>query len=242
MSVSLLPAGLVLGLLFQWAAKAYLAGDKSLAAAYAFESLGGFAGGMCATLFLKFGFQNFWIALLCSLTAMGSSFLHENREDTRSLRPVAIVASGLFILCLWKAPALDRIMTSWTHPNLTGTQDSPYSRVTVTNLNGQVSVFENDSLAFETEGTEAEELVHLAALEHPDPDRVLVLGGGIGGTVREILLHSPRAVDYVELNPVLFDLVESHLPPDISRSLQAANVRTIVADRGSSWTKQEVTI
>ena len=41
---SLLPIGLILGLLFRLTAKIYIARQKSLAAAYAIESVGGLAG------------------------------------------------------------------------------------------------------------------------------------------------------------------------------------------------------
>jgi spermidine synthase len=230
MSAALLPLGLLLGLLFQWTARVYVGREKSLAAAYAIESMGGLAGGACATLFLKFGFQNFVIALLCALSALGSSFLMVEGRAARWLRPLSVTIAAVLIVLLWKAPKVDRLMTSWTHPNLVETRDSPYSRITVTLLDGQVSVFENDALLFDSEETGPEEFVHLAALQHPRPDEVLVLGGGIEGTIREVLLHSPRTVDYVELNPALLEVVPRHLPLEIQKSLQAKNVRTIVED------------
>jgi spermidine synthase len=227
---SLLPLGLFVGLLFQWTAKIYVAKEKTLAAAYAIESLGGLTGGICATLFLKLGFQNFVIALLCALSATAVSFLNLREKKAKALLPVSAIIAAAMVAFLWKAPAIDRLMTSWTHPNLVETHDSPYSRITVSILNDQVSVFENDALLFETEGSRAEEFVHPAALQHPRPDRVLVLGGGIEGTVREILQHCPRLVDYVELNAVLLDVVSRSIPYEIERSLQADNVRVIIED------------
>jgi spermidine synthase len=230
MSASLLPVGLLPGLLFQWTAKAYVAREKTLAAAYAIESVGGLAGGICATLFLKFGFQNFVIALLCALAAAGSTFLYRDGKSAKWLRPVSMIIVAALLALVWKAHPMDRFMTSWTHPNLVETRDTPYSRVTVTYRDGQTSVFENDALLFETEGTRAEEFVHLAALQHPEPKRILILGGGIEGTVREALLHSPQTVDYVELNSALLDIVPRNLPLDIRKSLRAPNVRIIHDD------------
>lgn len=227
---SLLPIGLILGLLFRLTAKIYIARQKSLAAAYAIESVGGLAGGILATLFLKFGLQNFVIALLCALFALGTCFLNIRANNAKLFRAILMAASAALILLIWKAPVLDRFMTSWTHPYLVETRDSPYSRVTVTRLDSQVSVFENDAILFDTEGTGAEEFVHLAALQHPKPDRVLVLGGGIEGIVYELLKHSPRTVDYVELNPVLLHMVTNNLPIEIQNSLQAKNVRVIIED------------
>ena len=230
MALSLMPVGLMLGLLFQWTAKVYLTGERSLAFAYAIESLGGLAGGLCATLFLKFGFQNFWIALLCSLIAAGTSLLYMKGRGRRLLQPITLVFLGLLMVFFWKAKALDHLMTSWSYPNMTATRDSPYCRITVTRSDNQISVFENDALSFETQGTNAEEFVHLAALQHPNPTRILALGGGVDGTILEILKHSPQLVDYVEVNRTLLDLVVPHLSLEVQDSLRAPNVRTIIAD------------
>ena len=227
---SILPLGLMLGLLFQWAAKVYIKDGKTLAVAYGIESLGGLAGGICATLFLKFGFQNFCIGLICSLLAAGAVFLSGEKGNARWIQITAATLVGILLLLVWKAPALDRLMTSWTHPYLIATQDSPYSRITVTLQEGQVSVFEDDALLFDTDGTRAEELVHIAALQHPKPERILVLGGGIWGTVREALAHSPILVDYVELNPALLSVALPHLPSEIQKSLRSEKARITIDD------------
>jgi spermidine synthase len=230
MMASLLPLGLLLGLLFQWAAKIYISGNRSLAVAYGIESLGGLAGGVCSSLFLRFGFQNLSVALLCALAAVGSSFLQAEDRHPKWLRALSLGIAAILMLLLWKAPGLDYFMTSWAHPNLVETKDTPYSRVTVTLLNGQNSVFENDALLFDTEGTQAEEFVHVAALQHPYPQRVLVLGGGPMGTIHEVLKHAPQTVDYVELNSTLLRTVMPHLPVEIQKSFRAGNVRIIVDD------------
>ncbi|MEJ2246842.1 MAG: hypothetical protein P8Y80_12310, partial [Acidobacteriota bacterium] len=228
MALSLLPFGLFLGLLFRWAARAYIREGKSISAAYALESMGGIAGGICATVFLKFGLQNFFTGLLCALVTAGLAFPVKNGLGNRLLRPAAPVLAVIWILCLWNASTLDHFMTSWTHPNLVATRDSPYSRITVTRLEHQVAVFENDTLLFDSEGIQAEEFVHLSALQHPNPESVLVLGGGIEGILAELQLYTPRAIDYVELNPVLLEMTRAQLPRQIRNSLEAENVRVII--------------
>ncbi len=230
MTASLLPLGLLSGLLFQWAAKVYMSENKSLAVAYAIESLGGLVGGVGASLFLRFGFQNFYIALICALGAIGSSFLKSEENYPKWLRPISLLVAAMLVLLLWKAQRLDRFLTSWAHPSMVETTDTPYSRVTITLLHGQISVFENDALLFDTESTQAEEFAHIAALQHPNPQRILVLGGGITGTIREVLQYSPRAVDYVELNAGLLRTAMRHLPIEIQKSLRAENVRIIIGD------------
>jgi spermidine synthase len=228
--VTLFPAGLLSGLLFQWSAKIYLADGRTLAKAYAIESAGGLIGGLLATLFLAWGVQNWATALACALALAVIPLAFLRSAGLTAPRWTAVLLVGLFLLLLWKAPFLDRRMTLWNHPNLVESRDTPYGRVSVRRLHGQVSVFENDALAFETEGTEAETFVHLAALQHRNPRQVLILGGGIEGTIREMLQHGPEKIDYVELNPVMLKLVSGHLPQPIQKSLRDPGLRLIFDD------------
>lgn len=227
--VSLAPVGLLLGLLFQWAAKLLVAAGGTLAEAYAIESVGGVMGGLTATLGLAWGLDAVSLALLCSLAATGAAALCL-RGSSRGVR-AALGLLGLAGLALLVcAPAIDRGMTRWNHPALVESRDSPYARITLTRRADQTAVFVNDALAFETEGTEAESFVHPVLLQHPNPSSVLVLGGCAEGIVGEVLRHRPRSVDCVELDPVLLDLALHHLPARLARPLGSASVRLVRAD------------
>ncbi len=228
--ISVLPAGLLSGLLFQWTAKAYVTTGRTLAVAYAIESAGGLIGGLLATLFLRWGLQNCSIAFVCGLASIITPLIFLREPRASLLRKAVIVLACTFLVLLWNASALDRQMTTWNHPYLLESSDSPYGRITVTRLHNQISVFENDSLAFETEGTEAEYFCHLAALQHPNPQHVLILGGGIEGIVKEMAQYAPTRIDYVELNPVMLNLVTRFLPDDIRKSLGESNAHIIFAD------------
>lgn len=230
-ALALLPAGFLSGVLFQWAARVYVATGRTLATAYAVESAGGLVGGLAATLLLLAGLSNFAGACLCGLAAVITPLAVLRKHDKApSLRWTAAAFVFVMVALLWQSPVLDRRTTIWNHPNLLESADSPYGRITVTRLHGQFSVFENDALAFETEGTEAEAFCHPAALQHPKLQTVLILGGGGEGLVREAAKYRPQRIDYVELNPVLLELSMQHLPGDIVRSLREPNVRIIVAD------------
>jgi spermidine synthase len=228
--ISLLPAGLLSGLLFQWAAKIYVADGRTAAIAYAVESAGGVVGGMAATLFLTWGIQNCTITFICGFAAVITPLLFLRNTKTSPLHWVVMILAGIFLLVLWKATPIDRLMTTWNHPNLLESRDTAYGRITMTRLSGQISVFENDGLAFETEGTEAEYFCHLSALQHPNPQHVLILGGGIEGTVREMLQHAPERINYVELNPIMLNMAMQHLPDNTRKSLADPKVYIIFAD------------
>jgi spermidine synthase len=230
MSLALLPVGIMLGLLFQWAAKLYVRDSRTLAGAYGIESAGGLAGGLLATMLLKIGMQNLTAALLCALLSVAAGCHPWHPRRPRWLLPAAVTAAlPLLIVILWSGP-LDRRLTSWNHPHLVESVDSPYGRVTITERDGQLSVFENDALAFESEGTTAEEFAHLAAIQHPAPRMVLLLGGGVEGLVSELLLHRPERVDYVELNGRLFDLFADRMPERERLAFASDTVDVTIAD------------
>ncbi|MFW6211177.1 MAG: polyamine aminopropyltransferase, partial [bacterium] len=52
-----------------------------------------------------------------------------------------------------------------------------------------------------------EMIAHIPLFAHPAPKKALVIGGGDGGTVREILKHkSIKQVDFVEIDKMVFDV------------------------------------
>jgi spermidine synthase len=57
-----------------------------------------------------------------------------------------------------------------------------------------------------------ENLVHVAAITHPQPERVLIVGGGDGGSAEEILKHpSIQAVTVAEIDLAVVDVARKYL-------------------------------
>lgn len=93
---------------------------------------------------------------------------------------------------------------------------SPYQRVEVfettrfgklMTLDGLVMVTERDEFVYH------EMLVHPALFTHANPKRVLIIGGGDCGTLREVLKHdSVQQVDMVELDQAVTDAAAIHFP------------------------------
>jgi spermidine synthase len=229
-SITLLPAGFLTGWLFRRAAGFFVSEGRTVAAAYAIESAGGVAGGLLSSLGLHWGVQNFALALIGALIAAAAPLLITAGDRQSQSRLPAVTLCAILLLCLYQAPVLDGVMTRWNHPSLLESRDTPYGRISITQREAQISVFVNNALAFETEGTEAEQFAHLAALQHARPERILILGGGIEGTVAEVLKHGPVAVDYVEVDPVLIGTVREHLSPQRQEPLGKPGVRIITDD------------
>ncbi len=228
--LALLPFGVVTGALFQRAAVLYVARGRTLARAYAVESAGGLVGGALATASVMAGVQNLTLSLACALAAVVAGSLPRKGERPGRLAPLAGVLGVVLLVGLAFSSPLDLRLSALNHPALLAARDTPYGRVVVESSLGQVVIFENDALAVESQGTTAEEFVHLAALEVADLRQVLVLGGCAEGLVGEVLKHRPVRVDAVELDGTMLALVLPRLPPETRAPLRDPSVRLIVSD------------
>jgi spermidine synthase len=226
---AVLPPGVLLGVLFQRSARRYLDDGGTIGRAYAIESGGALLGGIGATAFMMVGLPNLALALACCLLGVLAAAALLRARDPRLAR--ALTAGAMLVVILSpNLGALDRATARWTHPDLTVTGDSPYGRISVTESAGQISVFQNDALAFESHSTMAETFAHLVALQADEPRTALVLGGGVEGLITEVLKHDPHRVEYVEENRMMFAMVRPLLPPTIAAGLASPRVSIVFAD------------
>lgn len=93
-------------------------------------------------------------------------------------------------------------------------KDTPYSRITVKQLGSQYTFYQNGIVSFTVPGRiGAEETVHIPLLEHPHPEKILLLGGSLSGSIREALQHPGiRRLDYIEQDPELPAIAREVLP------------------------------
>ena len=75
-------------------------------------------------------------------------------------------------------------------------------------LDGAIQVLEAGEASYH------ETLVHPALLAHPLPESVLVIGGGDGGTLREVLKHDVKKATLVEIDPAVVELCREFLRID----------------------------
>jgi len=93
--------------------------------------------------------------------------------------------------------------------------DTPYQKARLVQTSGFGKALLIDNKTQVTERWEYryhEPLVHPALLAHPHPERVLLIGGGDGGALREILLHDTvKRVDFAELDADIVSFSRKHL-------------------------------
>ncbi len=127
------------------------------------------------------------------------------------LRIKAVVVLILLAVAFIKADSLTSLAEdALFSDNIIYAKSSNYQRLIVTQGRGGYSLFLNGNLQFNSfdEYRYHEALVHPAFAAHNgDAKRVLVLGGGDGLAVREILKHaSVESVTLVDLDPAMTDL------------------------------------
>jgi spermidine synthase len=74
-------------------------------------------------------------------------------------------------------------------------------------IDGMVMLSEKDEFVYH------EMISHVGMFTHPNPERVLIIGGGDGGTAREVMRHSSvEMVDMVEIDKTVVDASKLYFP------------------------------
>jgi spermidine synthase len=110
---------------------------------------------------------------------------------------------------------------------------SPYQRiqVAVSPQFGRMLIL--DDAVQTTEGDEHiyhEMLAHLPLVAHPDPKRVLIIGGGDGGTLEEALKHPVEQATMVEIDRAVVDVSRTYLPGIARGAFDDPRARLLIAD------------
>jgi spermidine synthase len=85
-----------------------------------------------------------------------------------------------------------------------------------------------ESVGFEEQ--EAVTLAHFAMVQHQQPRRVLLIGGGLRGVLSEIIKHPVEKVDYVELDEALTAAARAYISPETQQTLTDGRVQLIHSD------------
>jgi spermidine synthase len=147
-----------------------------------------------------FGLLNLAVAVLALR-------IFRDEVDSRPLRPIALALGVVLTTVLWTGGAA----TSWLEDQLyedtvLRSEQTPYQRIVITRWRDDLRLYLGGNLQFSSvdEYRYHETLVHPAMATVESPASVLILGGGDGLAVREVLRHpSVRNVDLVDLDPAI---------------------------------------
>ncbi|MDG1752040.1 MAG: polyamine aminopropyltransferase [Thalassotalea sp.] len=110
---------------------------------------------------------------------------------------------------------------------------SEFQTVDVVETKGHGKMLLNDGLIMVTERDEFayhDMITHLPLFVHPDPKNVLVIGGGDGGTAREVIRHNGvEKCTMVEIDAMVVEACKAHIPQTAS-ALDNPKINLIIGD------------
>ncbi len=116
----------------------------------------------------------------------------------------------------------DRVGLSLTITDMLHEETSPYQKIQIAESEqyGRMLILDG---VFQTsvkdEWTYHEMVSHVPLMVHPNPERVLIIGGGDGGVAREVCRHeSVKQVDLCEIDDRVIELSKEYFPT-ISKAL-----------------------
>jgi len=195
---------------------------------YLLEALGSGAGGILASLVLVGYLTAFQIAVLVGwLNLIAATTLLMRPLARRRVTLCMLTVALPFLLAGGTRLEAMSLKLLWRGFHLLATRNSIYGNLAVIETEGMRSLYENGLVAFNVPDlAAAEEAVHFALLEHPHPTTLLLIGGGLKGSVTQALQHpSLERVDYVELDPAVFDLARRYFPEEWRRIQAEQRVR-----------------
>jgi spermidine synthase len=203
---------------------------RAVALVYACEAVGAGVGGLVFSYALIHLLNSWQIAVVTSAILCVGAAAVVRKAWVGVLGGIILVALSLSSL----GARVDLATRGWAWGGYEtkATSDSIYGNITVVGNDAQISLFENGLWNFtHPDPLTAENAVHFAMLEHSGPREVVLIGGGVGGLVGELVKYSSVAhIDYVELDPELVRLSTQHLPSAATTPLNDPRVRTMHTD------------
>jgi spermidine synthase len=190
--------------------------------AYFYEALGFVLGGLVFSYGLVFlnEFQTSAVLIFLNV-AVVFIFLfrifhcHSRESGNPYFFIGAILAACLGLICFLFSGPLNVRSAALRFPNekLVETKNSVYGNLAVTRTGRQLNFYES-GLSVGTNQDEAfnEYLVHFPMLSNRDPQKVLLIGSGFSGALREILKYTPKQIFYTELDPSIIGLARAYIP------------------------------
>ncbi|NQT95022.1 MAG: fused MFS/spermidine synthase [Candidatus Omnitrophica bacterium] len=200
---------------------------------YILEALGAAAAGAIFTFFLVGRFGSFQIIPILLIINFLFLIIVSIKLHKKSYVLIFIL---IISAILFSFKHLDFIQAKsqtlqWKGQRVIKYVNSPYGNITVTEAGNTLSLYENGSLFFTTQDEAFnEEFIHLVMLQHAEGENILLLGGGVGGMLKEILKHNPKKVTYLELDPSIIDVAKEFISDENKSALDDNRVEIIHED------------
>ena len=245
-----LPFSFIIGVVFPFSAKVVLGSTKDAAtdigAVYIIESMGSLIGGLLFSFYLVSKFHSMQIVVLMNagmffvLSLMLCAARKKEGGGRRGISHFLALGLTAGMITLWFSPVPERI-DAWSakmrwntfahNIELTASTNSKYQHIDIGKQAGQYNVYLNGHYAFAFPNEyDYAQIAHLVMTQHPSPKKVLVIGGGFGGLLTEMLLYPVEGLDYVEIDQELLHIAAQYLSPTEINTLSDNRINIFYQD------------
>jgi spermidine synthase len=216
-----LPLAFLHGALFSSGCKVYSlsSGEKARAIGrlYTWEMLGTICGGIVLAYLFIPQLNSFQTVLVISFInlALSAFLIPVKKFKLASLSLVALL-SILFINPLAGCLQGLSVKRQWQGQEVLDYRNSNYANIAVTQYHNEYTFFYNGVPVITTPFPDrqfTEEFGNLPLLFHKEPVDLLVAGAGIGGLIRQTLRHPIERLDYVEVDPLIIEMLKKYPTP-----------------------------
>ncbi len=204
---------------------------------YGWETFGAVLGGVILTYCFIPYLNTFQITFVVAAVNLPILLFWQRFVGPRALRYalVCVICVSLGACAAIRPSFLQRasINTQWNAQEVLAYTNSLYGNIVVTRQGGQRTFFYNGIPVITTPYPDiayVEEFGNLPLLFHESPKDVLVISGGAGGLINEILKYRVHKVDYAELDPSLIRVIKEYSSALIDKELGDERVRTRAVD------------
>ena len=172
-------------------------------ALYITDSMGDIGGGILFSFCLVYWFKPFkGVALASSLLVLVAVMILFLRRRHVLLFWMVLSAALFYVFAM--NGDVEKATLSKQYGEILRYVESPYGRIVVSREGPQHTFWES-GIPFYSDAdiTNSEEKTHYALCQLDKVDKVLILSGGLGETLREVSKYGPSRIDYVELDPNL---------------------------------------
>jgi len=219
---------------------------------YAGEAVGNMIGGILFTFLMVHYLNSIQSAILAGMLVL-TAVLFMTRKLEMGTGHLSVrfqlALLGLLAFAALAFPFLERF-DDWAYRlqwryfmpqhRLVETHQSKHGTISVVQREDQYSFFQSGHLIFATAGLktvtprleeqEAATFAHFSMVQHEKPESILLVGGGLRGTLSEIAKHPVERIDYIELDEVLTEVARPYTSQATLEALGDPRVHLIHTD------------
>lgn len=200
---------------------------------YLMESLGSAVAGLAVYFVFIPAFSNWQAtAVIGALVSLAIFLSSHSRKQVVCFLFILLFLTGLWIF------DLPSQKIHWQPFKMIESTDTPFGKLQVIQTEEILSLYNNTLMIYSFPNlSSSEESVHFALLQRPQAKNVLLIGGGAGGSLSQVLKYPNTEVDYVELDPEIIRLSQKYLPQHEAEILKSPRVRVHYQD-GRAYLKK----